>query len=118
MDNDKFIEFRLISASIDIIDKKDVLDSVRIRIKKAYPAYFGVYDHFDKVKNYLKEFTNLYCIGRNGQHRYNNMDHSMLSGMMAAWSIIDPNKINKDEIWEVNTEKDYHEDKGKNNGAH
>ena len=114
MGDEEFIKFAIDElASIDIIDKEDVLDSVRIKIKKAYPAYFGVYDQFDTVKDYLKNVDNLYCIGRNGQHRYNNMDHSMLTGMMAAWSIIDPNKVNKDEIWEVNTEKDYHEEKGK-----
>nr|MCR4879604.1 NAD(P)/FAD-dependent oxidoreductase [Bacilli bacterium] len=67
-----------------IIESKDnVLDSTRKKVKKAYPAYFGSYDHFDVIRNELDKISNLYCIGRNGQHRYNNMDHSMLTGLIA-----------------------------------
>jgi protoporphyrinogen oxidase len=114
MNDEKFIEFAINElASIDIIDKEDVLDAIRIKVKKAYPAYFGVYDQFNKVKEHLNTITNLYCIGRNGQHRYNNMDHSMLTGMMAARSIIDPKSVDKTKIWDVNTEKSYHEEKSK-----
>ena len=68
-----------------IIESKDnVLDATRLKVKKAYPAYFGSYDHFDLVRKELDNISNLYCIGRNGQHRYNNMDHSMLTGLIAA----------------------------------
>ena len=94
---------------LNVITKEDVLDSVRIRVKKAYPAYFGAYKDFDKVKEYLAAIKNLYCIGRNGQHKYNNMDHSMLSGIEAVNVIRD--NLDKDILWLVNTEKEYHETK-------
>lgn len=96
--------------SIGIIDAKDVEDSVRIRIQKAYPSYFGSYYQLDEVKNFLDAIPNLWCVGRNGQHRYNNMDHSMLSAMEAADQII-AGTSNKQPVWNVNTEKDYHESK-------
>lgn len=69
-------------AQIGIIDPDDVLDSVRIKVKKAYPSYFGSYYELDKVKDFLNKIENLWCIGRNGQHRYNNMDHSMMTAMV------------------------------------
>lgn len=94
-----------------IISSKDnVLDSYRFKIKKAYPAYFGSYDHFDKVREQLDKIPNLYCIGRNGQHRYNNMDHSMLTGMIAA-DYINQGITDKTDLWNVNAEKEYHESK-------
>ena len=82
----------------------------RVKVKKAYPAYFDTYSNIDEVINYLNTINNLYCIGRNGQHRYNNMDHSMLTGFYAADDIIN-NLNNKDKIWNVNAEKEYHESK-------
>ena len=57
--------------------------------------------------DYLNSINNLYCIGRNGQHRYNNMDHSILTGIYGAKSFIYGS--DKIEIWKVNTENDYHE---------
>lgn len=95
---------------IGIIDSKDIKDFHIEKIKKAYPCYFDTYKDINKVINYLDSFDNLYCIGRNGQHRYNNMDHSMLTAMEAVKNIID-NKKNKHNIWNVNTEKEYHEKK-------
>ncbi len=95
---------------IGIIDSADVIKTKRIKIKKAYPAYFGVYKDFDKVREYLDLFENLYCIGRNGQHRYNNMDHSMLTAFEAVGSI-KAGKHEKENVWNVNTEKEYHEKK-------
>lgn len=86
-----------------------VLDSIRLRVKKAYPAYFGSYAEFDKVRAYLDSLGNLYCIGRNGQHRYNNMDHSMMCGLMAARALL--GKCDKAAVWNVNTEDEYHESK-------
>nr|MCR4879680.1 hypothetical protein [Bacilli bacterium] len=74
------------------------------------PAYFGSYDHFDVIRNELDKISNLYCIGRNGQHRYNNMDHSMLTGLIAA-DYIKEDRRDKDELWNVNAEKEYHETK-------
>ncbi len=106
--DDKFIEFAAGElASIGIINKEDVLDATVVRVKKAYPAYFGSYKEFDKVKNYLNTVTNLYCVGRNGQHRYNNMDHSILTGFEAVRAFI--NGSDKDILWNVNAEKEYHE---------
>lgn len=96
-----------------VIDKKEeVLDYHRERIKKAYPAYFDTYKDIDKLISYLEQFDNLYCIGRNGQHRYNNMDHSMLTAFEAAKHIMGCKKSKKD-IWKVNTESYYHEDSKK-----
>lgn len=95
-----------------IIKSEDVSDSVLIRVKKAYPAYFGAFENFEIVKKYLNTIDNLYCIGRNGQHRYNNMDHSILTGFEAARAYI--NGTDKEVVWNVNTESEYHEEKKEN----
>lgn len=95
---------------IDILDPKEVIDTTVIKLKKTYPAYFGTYNEFDKVKNFTLEFDNLYLIGRNGQHRYNNQDHSMLSAIEAVKNVASGRK-NKDNVWNINVEKDYHESK-------
>ena len=87
----------------------DVLDSHRECVKKAYPAYFDTYDEIDTLVDYLKSIDNLYCVGRNGQHRYNNLDHSMCTSFEAVKNIVSGEK-NKDNIWSVNTEKEYHEE--------
>ena len=92
---------------LNIVRKEDIIDSVRVKVKKAYPAYFGVYKDFDTVKDYISQIPNLYCVGRNGQHKYNNMDHSMLSGIEAVNVIKD--NLDKNILWAVNTEKEYHE---------
>lgn len=91
-------------------DRNDVIDSHREKVKKAYPAYFDSYDRIDRVIEYLNGIENLYCIGRNGQHRYNNMDHSMATAFEAVNNIVN-GVDSKDNIWAVNTEKDYHEKK-------
>ena len=93
-----------------ITSERDVLDSHRERVKKAYPAYFDTYDHIDDLIAYLDTFENLYCVGRNGQHRYNNMDHSMATSFEAVGNILSGRK-DKKNIWSVNTEKEYHEEK-------
>lgn len=93
--------------SLNLTEEEHILDKIVVKVKKAYPAYFGSYKDFDKIKNHLKEYKNLYCIGRNGQHKYNNMDHSMLSGIEAVKCI--KNGTDKNIIWEVNSEKQYHE---------
>ena len=108
-DND-FIQFAAKELEqIGIISTDDLIDSVLVRVKKAYPAYFGVYKDFNKLKDYLNKINNLYCIGRNGQHRYNNMDHSILTGFEAAKAFLGDK--DKTLLWNVNTEKDYHEHK-------
>ena len=99
-------------VKVGVIDSPEkVLDSTVIRVKKAYPAYFGAYANFDKVRAYLDGFDNLFCIGRNGQHRYNNMDHSMVTAFEAVDNILSGNSADKSAIWNVNTEKEYHEEK-------
>lgn len=98
---------------IGIIDRVDATDGCVIRMKKAYPAYFGSYARFDEVKQWLMGFENLYCIGRNGQHRYNNQDHSMLSAMVAVDNIVEGVK-DQSSVWNVNTEAEYHENKDNN----
>ncbi len=114
MSDEDFISFATDElASIDVIDKEDVLDATRIKVKKAYPAYFGSYSQFDTVKSYLDGIENLFCIGRNGQHRYNNMDHSMLTAIEAVRAV-KAGKTDKTDVWNVNTEKEYHEEANKN----
>lgn len=109
MSEEEFTTFAINELEkINVIDKEDVLDSHQEKIKKAYPAYFDTYSEIDKVIEYLNEFENLYCVGRNGQHRYNNMDHSMLTSLEAVKNIKE-DKTDKSNIWNVNTEKQYHE---------
>lgn len=97
-------------AKIGIIEVGDVLDWTVIHVEKTYPAYFGTYDRFDEIREYVDRFANLFLVGRNGMHRYNNQDHSMLTAMMAVDAIIE-GRTEKAQLWEVNTEMDYHEDK-------
>ena len=85
---------------------QDVIDSHRERVKKAYPAYFDTYSRMDELVEYLDSFGNLYCVGRNGQHRYNNMDHSMATAMEAVGNI-KTGKTSKKNVWSVNTEQSY-----------
>lgn len=95
---------------IGIIHKEDVLDSMVIRMPKTYPGYFGTYDRFEEIQEYVNGFENLFLVGRNGMHKYNNQDHSMLTAMVAVDNIVDGIKT-KDNIWDVNTEMEYHEEK-------
>lgn len=88
----------------------DVKDSVVVRTQKAYPAYFGSYDRFDEIRDYTLNFTNLYCVGRNGMHRYNNQDHSMLTAMVAVDGIVEAVDT-REALWSINTEQEYHEDR-------
>ncbi len=96
--------------TMGIVAKEDILYSHCERVKKAYPAYFDTYCNIDLVIDYLNKIDNLYCIGRNGQHRYNNMDHSMLTAMRAV-GVIEMGSRDKSCIWNVNVEKEYHEKK-------
>ena len=97
-------------AKIDILDPSDVIDTTVIKLKKTYPAYFGTYNEFDTVRNFTDGFRNLFLIGRNGQHRYNNQDHSMLTAIEAVKNIQN-GVTDKANIWNVNVEKEYHESK-------
>lgn len=95
-------------ARIGMIQESAVLDSVVLRMPKAYPAYFGAYSRFDEIRQFLDAFENLFLVGRNGMHRYNNQDHSMLTAMTAVENIL-AGRTDKSNIWDVNTEMDYHE---------
>ncbi|PIQ76859.1 hypothetical protein COU78_00995 [Candidatus Peregrinibacteria bacterium CG10_big_fil_rev_8_21_14_0_10_49_24] len=95
---------------IGFILKGDVLDSCVLRMPKAYPAYFGTYDELHKIRDYTVGLSNLFLIGRNGMHRYNNQDHSMLTAMTAVDNIAEGIRNNAN-IWEVNAERVYHEEK-------
>ena len=88
---------------------EDIEKSYRFKIEKAYPAYFYTYKDFDKIKDFINSIDNLYLIGRNGQHKYNNMDHSVLSGILCSESIA--KNIDKQALWDVNTEQSYQETK-------
>ena len=99
----------LVSMGI-ISNPEDVRDSHREKVKKAYPAYFDTYQDIDQLITYLNQFSNLYCIGRNGQHRYNNMDHSMVTAFEAVHNMLS-GRADKENVWNVNTEKEYHETK-------
>jgi len=95
---------------IGIAKKGNVLDSVVLKVPKAYPAYFGTYNKFGELRAWLDGIDNLFLIGRNGMHKYNNMDHSMLSAKEAVKAIYSGSK-DKSAIWNVNSEEDYHESK-------
>ena len=111
MSDEDFITFAKNElVSIGIIDEDAVKDAVRIKVKKAYPAYFDVYENFSVIREHLDSIENLYCIGRNGQHRYNNMDHSMLTAITAVRAF-SRGDSDRSDIWNVNTEKEYHETK-------
>lgn len=97
-------------AQIGIIDREAVLDATVLREEKTYPAYFGSYADFDHIRAFTDTLENLFLIGRNGMHKYNNSDHSMLTAMAAVDTIISGKK-GKENIWAVNTEQEYHEEK-------
>src|ERR1700722_8488203 len=110
MDNGRFIDFAAAELEkIGLIDRRDVIDGTLVRVPKASPAYFGAYGDFDKARAYLDQFANLYPVGRNGMHRYNNQDHSMLAANSAVSSIINGG-IGKSDIWRINAEDEYHEE--------
>ncbi|MFH1744604.1 MAG: NAD(P)/FAD-dependent oxidoreductase [bacterium] len=93
----------------NIINNNDLEECFIKRVCKAYPAYFENYKKFPIIKNYIDKFENLFLIGRNGMHKYNNMDHSMMTAITAVDNIV-KNRKDKSNIWDVNTEKEYHEE--------
>ncbi len=96
--------------SIDFLRPEDVLDGCVLRMRKAYPSYFGSYDRLDVIRKWAEGIENLFLVGRNGMHRYNNQDHSMLTAMMAVDNILE-GRTDKSNLWEVNLEMVYHEEK-------
>lgn len=110
MSDGSFIDFAAAELEkIGLIDRNDVIDGTLVRVPKAYPAYFGEYSRFGKIRAYLDRFSNLYPIGRNGMHRYNNQDHSMLAANSAVSSLINGGD-GKSDIWRINAEDEYHEE--------
>jgi protoporphyrinogen oxidase len=96
-------------STIGLGEPIDCTDGVVIRMPKAYPGYYGAYEHFDQVRSYLDGVPNLFLVGRNGMHRYNNQDHSMLSARFAAEAIV-AGRTDKSAIWAVNIDDEYHEE--------
>ena len=95
---------------IGFANRRDVLDGTVVRVPKAYPAYFGEYRHIGQLRDWLDGFENVFPVGRNGMHRYNNQDHSMLAAR-AAIDCIAAGSRDKAAMWAVNTEEDYHEER-------
>jgi len=111
MPDDGLIEMAINELiAIDVIDKSDVLDATVLRMENTYPVYYGSYYEFDKIREFTDSISNLFLIGRSGMHRYNNSDHSMLTAITAVRNIAE-GRTDKSNIWEVNTESDYHEQK-------
>ena len=112
MSEEEFARFGIAEMlKMRLIDSPDVVLDVHMeKVKKAYPAYFDTYDEIDTLVGYLSSIDNLYCVGRNGQHRYNNIDHSMVTSFETVKNILSGQK-DKTNIWNVNTEKEYHETK-------
>jgi len=93
--------------TIGLVNSADVVDGTVVRQLKAYPVYNSTYAGFlDTIKNYLADFTNLQTVGRNGLHKYNNQDHSMLTAMLAVRNL----QGERHDVWNVNTERSYHEE--------
>ena len=97
-------------AKIGIVDPADVVDGTVVRVPKAYPAYTGAYERFDVVREWLDAIPNLFLIGRNGMHRYNNQDHSMLTAKAAVDNIAS-GRSDKSNLWSINVDDDYLEEK-------
>lgn len=96
---------------ISLTDPSDVLDYHVVRVPKAYPAYFGTYGQFSLIQQFTDSIENLFLVGRNGMHRYNNQDHSMITAKLAVDAILS-NSADKSVLWTVNVEADYHEEQG------
>ncbi|MFY9745712.1 MAG: NAD(P)/FAD-dependent oxidoreductase [Acidobacteriaceae bacterium] len=111
MPDDEIARFAIAEVEkIGILKADQVSDSHVVRVPKTYPAYFGTYDRFDEIVRYVDRFENLFLVGRNGMHKYNNQDHSMLTAMTAVDQIV-AGEIDKAALWEINTEQEYHEEK-------
>jgi protoporphyrinogen oxidase len=107
-------DLKLFAASelekIGILKTAEVLDAHVVRVPKTYPAYFGTYDRFDELREFTDRFENLYLVGRNGMHKYNNQDHSMLTAMAVVDGIA-AGHVDKAAVWGINSEQEYHEEK-------
>ncbi|MEI8229681.1 MAG: NAD(P)/FAD-dependent oxidoreductase [Candidatus Peregrinibacteria bacterium] len=109
MDDQKLIDLGIGEMeNIHFLKKEDILDACVLRMPKAYPAYFGSYPQLSVVQQFVEQYPNLFLIGRNGMHRYNNQDHSMLTAMIAVDNIV-AGRTDSSNLWEVNIDDDYHE---------
>ncbi len=95
---------------IGILNAADVSDGHVVRVPKTYPAYFGTYDRFDELREFTDSIENLFLVGRNGMHKYNNQDHSMLTAMSVVDGLVEGH-VDKAALWNINTEQEYHEEK-------
>ncbi|HSU30674.1 MAG TPA: NAD(P)/FAD-dependent oxidoreductase [Bryobacteraceae bacterium] len=98
--------------AMGILAPSDILDATVVRASKAYPAYFGSYNQFSKVRRWTDRFENLFLIGRNGMHRYNNQDHSMLTAMVAVDNIV-AGIPSRENLWALNTDQEYQEERSR-----
>jgi protoporphyrinogen oxidase len=96
-------------VTLGLVSHSDILDVTVVRASKAYPAYFGSYCRFSEIRSWSDRFENLFLIGRNGMHRYNNQDHSMLTAMTAVDNIIG-GISSRENLWALNTEQEYQEE--------
>jgi protoporphyrinogen oxidase len=111
LSDEKIIEQGIFEMSkIGLIKSSNVIDATLVRVKKAYPSYYGSYSELHIFQHFINKFDNLYLMGRNGLHRYNNTDHSMLTAM-AVVDNIRLGKTDKTSVWDINTEMEYHESK-------
>jgi protoporphyrinogen oxidase len=104
-------------AKIGILDEKDVTDAHVVRVPKTYPAYFGTYERFGELCEWIDTFENLFLVGRNGMHKYNNQDHSMLTAMTVVDGLC-AGSVDKPALWKINTEQDYQEEKQNGRESH
>ncbi len=112
LDNQDIINLAIAElASIHIISKEEVIDATVVKVPKTYPSYAGGYEQFGEIRQFVDRFTNLFLVGRNGMHKYNNQDHSMLTAMQAVENIRN-GTTDKENIWQINTEQEYHEESG------
>jgi len=108
MPDDQLIELaKKELESLGLVNKKEVEDGTVVRMPKAYPVYDSTYrKSLDVVRQFLNRFDNFQLVGRNGMHKYNNQDHSMLTAMLSAENILGASH----DLWTVNVEQEYHEE--------
>ena len=112
MDDEALKQFAIAEVvKIGILTADAVLDGHVVRVPKTYPAYFGTYSRFNELREWTDSFENLILVGRNGMHKYNNQDHSMLTAMTAVDEIAATGRVEKSRLWDINTEQEYHEEK-------
>ena len=113
MDDEALKQFAIAEVEkIGILEPGVVSDAHVVRVPKTYPAYFGTYDRFGELRGWTDTFENLFLVGRNGMHKYNNQDHSMLTAMTVVDGLC-AGGVDKQALWEINTEQEYHEAKAK-----